>query len=315
MNFSKSERYINIDIFKAIGIILVIIGHIYINKPIYYWLVSFHMPMFFFISGYLFKNYGFKDLIKRKFKSLIIPYIIWGFINAIACAFMLDNFSINHYLEKFFGFNNEPSIPITGAIWFLTCLFFVNIIFYILNKYCKKYVLEFIIIFLVLLEFIIKIRLPWSLDSAIFMLPIFFAGNKFRQKEFHFNPQIEILLSLIILTITFFTIQVNSFVNVRMNEYSNLFLFYGNALLTSLAFFYISKNLAKIKLVNFIKEIGKQSLDYMCSHQIFLKILSINGISNNWFTLIIILTMINIFIFTKNRCKKLLLNSVSRKTG
>ena len=51
------ERLVFIDNAKGIGIILMILGHIP-NMPEFFhsWIYSFHMPLFFFISGYLFNE-------------------------------------------------------------------------------------------------------------------------------------------------------------------------------------------------------------------------------------------------------------------
>ena len=43
-----------IDKAKGIGIILVILGHTICPPNIKFWLYSFHMPLFFFLSGYVF---------------------------------------------------------------------------------------------------------------------------------------------------------------------------------------------------------------------------------------------------------------------
>lgn len=305
------KRFTHIDIYKAIGIILMMVGHVDFSRTFTNWFGAFNMAMFFFISGYLFKDNGVKNFIIRKSKSLLIPYFIWGGINAIACTLIVNHFKLGRYLERLFWFNNDPALPITGALWFLTCLFFVNIIFYFLKKYCKKYILEFVIIFLVVLEFVFKIRLPWSLDSAIFMLPVFYAGLKFKQQEANFNSKTSLILSLIISIITFFTIKANVYVNVRTNTYSDLFLFYFNALSMSIALYFISIELAKIKSINFVKQIGEKSLDYMCSHQIILKLLQTNGFESKWIIFGLILIIVNIFIFIKDFCKKLLVKKIT----
>ena len=76
------EREKSIDILKGIGIILVIVGHIqeYIPKNFLIYLYSFHMPLFFYISGYLYKeryeNLNTKDYIKKRAKQLVYPYIV-----------------------------------------------------------------------------------------------------------------------------------------------------------------------------------------------------------------------------------------------
>ena len=48
-----SERYTWIDCIKGIGIFLVVLGHIYKDNYIGLWIYSFHMPLFFMLSGYL----------------------------------------------------------------------------------------------------------------------------------------------------------------------------------------------------------------------------------------------------------------------
>jgi fucose 4-O-acetylase-like acetyltransferase len=57
---SGSERNVNIDLMKGLAIILVIIGHVIIKIMPKFWknpfsniIYSFHMPLFFVVSGYL----------------------------------------------------------------------------------------------------------------------------------------------------------------------------------------------------------------------------------------------------------------------
>ena len=48
-----TKRRLNyLDYAKGIGILLVVLGHIY-NNSVKLWIYSFHMPLFFIISGYL----------------------------------------------------------------------------------------------------------------------------------------------------------------------------------------------------------------------------------------------------------------------
>ena len=52
----EKERLSWLDVLKGIGIILVVMGHIYSNSIIFNWLYSFHMPLFFFAAGCVYKN-------------------------------------------------------------------------------------------------------------------------------------------------------------------------------------------------------------------------------------------------------------------
>jgi polysaccharide biosynthesis protein PslL len=64
-----------IDVARGIGISLVIFGHLNDGTFLRNWIYLFHMPFFFFLSGYLHKvttdYFGFVD---KKFKHLMVPY-------------------------------------------------------------------------------------------------------------------------------------------------------------------------------------------------------------------------------------------------
>lgn len=42
-----------VDIAKGLGIFLVVLGHTYRKNPVQNWIYSFHMPLFFILSGWL----------------------------------------------------------------------------------------------------------------------------------------------------------------------------------------------------------------------------------------------------------------------
>lgn len=69
---------------KAIGIVLVVIGHSGFwpcDNPFIY---MFHMPLFFFLSGYCFKDdnltKSYKSYIIKKSKGVYLQYIKWALI-------------------------------------------------------------------------------------------------------------------------------------------------------------------------------------------------------------------------------------------
>ena len=50
----KNQNYITIA--KALGIIFMVIGHSHINEYVRSFVYLFHMPLFFFCSGYFFRT-------------------------------------------------------------------------------------------------------------------------------------------------------------------------------------------------------------------------------------------------------------------
>ena len=72
-----------ISIGKGICILLMVIGHSACPKAIKDWLYMFHMPFFFFVSGYLFNEkqlHSFGPFLKKKIKSLWWPFFKWNII-------------------------------------------------------------------------------------------------------------------------------------------------------------------------------------------------------------------------------------------
>ncbi|MCR5023965.1 MAG: acyltransferase [Lachnospiraceae bacterium] len=83
------ERIHYIDFAKGIGIILVILGHIsYISDSTRIFVVSFHMPLFFILSGILIHlrketDRPLKDIAKNKFRRMMIPYFLYSTVGIL----------------------------------------------------------------------------------------------------------------------------------------------------------------------------------------------------------------------------------------
>lgn len=125
----ESERIGWVDNLRGIGIFLVVLGHLSLPEIEMKIIYSFHMPLFFFISGFLFKMNRFEDKkigIKKRFSSLIIPYLVFwiiSFIFGIAVDFVsgktLPGF-IETLSELFFL---NGSVGWNSPLWFLIVLF------------------------------------------------------------------------------------------------------------------------------------------------------------------------------------------------
>ena len=135
------SKHLNwVDYAKALGIILVVYGHVSegvfnagmaMNSQLYTnidtMIYSFHMPLFFFLSGLFFTSSltkrGFKQNIINKFDTVFYPYIIWSILQGIIEA-TLSKYTNGHvtYTEVF-SLLWEPR----AQFWFLYVLFFTFI--------------------------------------------------------------------------------------------------------------------------------------------------------------------------------------------
>lgn len=72
------SRLAALDSLRGFGILLVVLGHTSWSAGLVSWIFSFHMPLFFIISGMLFHERQFLDSFKRKAIRLLVPYVFFG---------------------------------------------------------------------------------------------------------------------------------------------------------------------------------------------------------------------------------------------
>lgn len=139
----KTNRIAYIDNAKGIGIILVILGHIYMNIEHLRVIYSFHMPLFYVLSGILLfakKEYdkSLNTVLLKKFKNLFVPYLCFSgiyllyYIISLAIAGSLTTQTVAVYIEDFLTLNG------IDVLWFLPTLAIGEILYIILYKLCKK---------------------------------------------------------------------------------------------------------------------------------------------------------------------------------
>lgn len=148
-------RDTQLDAIKGFAIILVIMGHILAfsnqnsNIPIQI-IYSFHMQLFFFISGFLVFNHFGPTLItwiKKKFIQLIVPYGIFTLFYFFILFYPTVK-NIN-YIDAFFKYT------VGNSAWFLPVLFESFVILAICiegEKIIKKY--SYLIFFIIVLVLI-----------------------------------------------------------------------------------------------------------------------------------------------------------------
>lgn len=143
------KRDITIDIMKGIGIFLVVLGHVLeqdlTNKFIY----SFHMPLFFFISGITLcfsykENIKFKEFITKRGKSILNPYFIFSIISFVYWFVIerkirgqYDISALDNFANIFLAIGKNDLFSYNVVMWFLPCLLITFIIFYFLMKIKK----------------------------------------------------------------------------------------------------------------------------------------------------------------------------------
>lgn len=279
-----------IDIFRGCGIILMIMGHIGFGYKFDYFIHAFHMPMFFFVSGYFFKpkQIEFNKFLKIKVKALLVPYFLFGLFHYVLWIILnIKEMSIKPLMCLFFV-NTENGLPIANALWFLTALFCVDVLYFIINKHIKnKLILTIIIlnisIFGTLSTKLFNFRLPWALDAACVGIGFYHIARMLKYSKYRVTKkvfQLSLSQCLIIGLITMLSIFNNGYINMRTGNYSNILLFLINSLLAILVGWNLSRIIQEFKFIKSInvvflciKYIGRNSITYLCFNQLIILIL------------------------------------------
>ena len=154
-------RNSTIDIAKGVAIILMVVGHAGCPEGLYKFIYSFHMPLFFILSGYFLSEESLSNtssFVLKKWKKLALPLLICGIISLLLHNMFFNLGIINEYygtragdVAKLFemkeyilriglilGFLEIYDDPFLGACWFIQCMFFTYIGIALMHKlFCK----------------------------------------------------------------------------------------------------------------------------------------------------------------------------------
>ncbi len=202
----RQERNLTMTMASAIGILLVVFGHSGFEEPdvmlhlkgLHRWIYSFHMPLFIFVSGYLYTltnpdffkvNVG--KFIKKKFLRLAVPYLVLGIV--VFCIKYLfasishvdREFSLSNFLLMFIAPDIKSST--IGYLWFIATLFFMFCVVSILPLLRLDLRKPQIALVLMAACWTLKFSAPdillFKINAILWYLPFFVSGILFNVYE------------------------------------------------------------------------------------------------------------------------------------
>lgn len=132
---SPSRRLEWVDALRGLGILFVIVGHTSRIPQVTQWIYAFHMPLFFWLSGYLFHVRPPRQFIRRKAFTLLVPYLFFGVLAWFFWAFFEYDYGdhaddvVPALQNLFIGRAGNVNNPANAPLWFLLCLFMTEIVF------------------------------------------------------------------------------------------------------------------------------------------------------------------------------------------
>ena len=317
MDGKGNSRLQYIDVLKGIAIILVLIGHRSVNEYVTVFIYMFHMPLFFFISGYLdrMNEIEMKTVLKKKAKRLLYPYVTFGILiilyntcfewmRGIRGVEKLGKRLIALLYGNYIWENNSDYI---GTLWFLVALFCVSVLSnaaIMIAKENRKRLLVAEVILLIcgaISTFLVghsKIRLPWCLDVAFVGAVFYIEGYVWRKKEqLQQRASVEKGLALFgvgtILGITnYLFMKKQGFAMLRVDMLNMNYGFIISALFMSVGIFIMIECVTEKFACEFLARTGKLSLLLMIVHIYVYQILNmvLNHFHINYWILFMVIS-------------------------
>lgn len=134
----EAKRDSSLDIAKAVCISLMVLGHSGCPDYLHDFVYMFHMPCFFFVSGYLLNDKYISDIktgLFRKAKGSYYPFVKWTLIFLLlhnlfaACHIYESSYSLRTFAERIVrAFTMLGSESLLGGFWFLISLFWASVV-------------------------------------------------------------------------------------------------------------------------------------------------------------------------------------------
>ena len=304
-----TQRNPTFDIMKGVGMVAIVSCHL--TSSLNGLFFSFHIPLFFILAGFFFKEEPFTVLLKKSASRLLVPYIITClaiFIIDLTISVLLHKpFSPYWIIASLYGsgstghtsalFSDAPSI---GAIWFLLALFWCRLLFHVINKICpsKLYLLIICLCLSLFATYLdrVLINLPFAILPATSALIFYCIGHIAKSISMDAVPNKALLAAMVLCWVI--VIILSHLSEIRLSVVRCFYKCYPLDVASAIGGTYLIYLLSSfLKRVSYIASplswIGRNSILFLCVHTVDLdlslrQIIHINsGIIAILFTLVV----------------------------
>ena len=286
----KKERIHYIDIAKAFGIIAIVMGHIYGVGVVRHILYAFHVPLFFFLSA-LFLNTSkpWKQCIKEKFHTIMIPYYCVSLISIAVYSVLgsyvaqvlgksLEEFADNslkfNIIGMFYANSRNGLMNWNRPLWFLPCLFITTLLLIGVEKCNVKNKVQIRVATFLgaigggYLISRINLILPFQAECSISMLAWMELALLMKpyvgSEKLKLCGTYKIIGALLALGVAIYLGIKNEIVDIRINYYGNYVLYLFVACVFIILLLSVAKTINRNKVLEYI---GKNTMPILLFHK------------------------------------------------
>lgn len=251
-----------LDTARFIGMYLVVFGHvalIYEYRFISYMIYSFHMPLFFMISGILHKQQrAEKKNILKTIYSLLIPFMLYNVL-CFLYLFVERGEAVFEGLEDILlGLR-----VVSGASWFIWVLFWIKFLSLFLRSKAIYVILSLVFLggILLIKYFCPSLKNYYLFQSVLFSFPFFTVGYCLRDKlEYPMKKYMKCLFIVIGVVLCYLTTEYVGSISVVKAAYSNLFVNCVVAVMVSVSLVFFSQLVTPYVKYPFVRDVSRGTM-------------------------------------------------------
>lgn len=273
----NKPRELWIDAAKGFSIIFVVMGHSG-DAAANHYLSWFRMPLFFILSGLVFKPVEpgrYLQWALKRTRGLMTPYFAYGLL--IAAVLLLFTLNIKGFAENIARllYGGMTLTGPYGVFWFITCLLFTQLLFGYIIRYSRRtqillIISAYLLSHLISLTALRTFNIPWNADVSLLAVTYYAIG-------FYGKTLIPALLRrywalLVLLPLSGLVLLlerqgiIQYSLNMKYKEYDALVLDLAVPLIISLTICAVVYRLTKLVPLDWMGALGRNSIAIMYLH-------------------------------------------------
>lgn len=289
-----------LDNARFIGIFFVIFGHtlqrmpqwndMYSIKALWDYIYLFHMPLFFIISGYLYRQEkkGISTGGGKIWRALVIPYILYQLI--------YFPFALIHYKAEILypslwvklmagvvagdGYDTPFSHPVCLPCWFIICIIQIRLIFLVIPiGKISSFLLCIISVTTLILRKFFHFDFYFCIDSTLMAVPYFLLGYYMKNSNIVGkvnNIKYLLIIAIVASLMVYYALIYNGAAQMNGPSYGrNIFMNYIAGISGCFMVFAISKCMEfRFHRKNFVRTISRNTLFLIFFHWLLLEFIA-----------------------------------------
>ncbi|HWI31638.1 MAG TPA: acyltransferase [Microbacterium sp.] len=179
------RRDVTLDVLRVVGIAAVVVAHVWFREEwAHAFIFSWNMPLFFFLTGYLWKDRPFPVMLRRRAEMLLLPYAFWLVVWSAVFVGVTGDLTVRFVVGQLLGGRYMYGKPF-WAFWFSTALFVLVIAYWLIRRlpFWAQWAIALALLVPAYVAPDLVRMAPWAAATGVCCLVFLMAGRTVRRYE------------------------------------------------------------------------------------------------------------------------------------